>query len=191
MTDFFKKHPEEEKDNTVDVDFEKKGEKEAVEDEENSENIEQKLQDEIAKLKDTLIRKAADFDNVRKRMEREKADAVAFANTKMAKDLLPTIDNFRHIAASLPKDGVPDNVRAVFDGIELCEKGLLSVLEKHGIRRVETNVGDEFNHKYHQAMCETESDDVEPGKIAYIMQDGYTYNDRLLRPAMVGVAKKK
>lgn len=190
MTDCDKKHPDakdEENEVTVDIDFGEKQKSEL----EGTESVEDKLNAEVAKLKDTLVRKMADFDNFRKRMDREKSDAVSYANTKIAKDLLPTIDSFQHIVASMPKEGVADNVRAIFDGILLCEKGLLSTLQKHGISKVETKIGDEFNHEYHQAMCETESDEVEPGKIALIMQDGYMYRDRLLRPAMVGVAKKK
>lgn len=153
-------------------------------------SIEEKLKEEIAKLKDTVIRKVADADNLRKRLEKEKVDSINYANTKIAKDLLPTLDNFQHILSNMPKDNVNEKIRAIFDGIVLCEKGLLAVLRKHGISKIETKTGDDFNHQCHQAMCEVEDKNVAPGKVVHVMQDGYMYNNRLLRPAMVSVAKK-
>lgn len=153
-------------------------------------NVEEKLKEEVAKLKDTVIRQLADAENLRKRLEKEKADSISYANTKMAKDLLPTLDNFQHILSNMPKDKMDEKIQAIFDGIVLCEKGLLSVLQKHGISKIETKSGDDFDHQYHQAMCEVEDKDVAPGKIVHVMQDGYMYNNRLLRPAMVSVAKK-
>lgn len=153
-------------------------------------NAEEKLKEEIAKLKDTVIRQMADADNLRKRLEKEKSDAISYANTKFAKDLLPTLDSFQHILSNMPKNKVDDKIQAIFDGIVLCEKGLLSVLQKHGISKVETQAGDDFNHQYHQAMCEVEDENLASGKIVHVMQDGYMYNNRLLRPAMVSVSKK-
>jgi molecular chaperone GrpE len=177
------------KNNTVDVDF--KNENESVDEQKESDevSVEDQLTAEIAKLKDTLIRKVADSENLRKRLEREKSEAIKFSNTAIVKDILPTIDNFEHVIASMPKEGVDKNIQAVFDGILLCQKSLLSALQKHGITKIETKPGDEFDHQYHQAMCEVECKKIESGKIANVMQNGYLYNDRLLRPAMVSIAK--
>lgn len=158
---------------------------------EESENVEEKLLAEIASLKDTLIRKAADLENLRKRMEREKIDAIRFANTSLVRDLLPTIDNFEHIVANMPcKGAVNENVQAVLDGILLCQKMMLDALRKQGVSKVEVKSGDSFDHRYHQAMCEVESEDMAPGKVVAVMQNGYLYHDRLIRPSMVSVAKK-
>lgn len=180
----------------INVDFGENCQKNKVENaEQNSaeskqDNAEEKLKEEVAKLKDTVIRQLADADNLRKRLEKEKSDAINYANTKIAKDLLPTLDNFQHIMSNMPKDKVDDKIQAIFDGIVLCEKGLLSVLQKHGISKIESKSGDDFDHQYHQAMCEVEDKNIAPGKIVRVMQDGYMYNNRLLRPAMVSVSKK-
>lgn len=149
----------------------------------------QKLRDEIADLKNSLMRNMADAENLRKRLEREKTDAVRFANTSFAKSLLPTLDNFEHVMDHLSGQN-ENNMKAILDGIALCKKELLNAFEKQGIKQIETKPGDDFNHEYHQAMCEVDSKDQLPGQIVSVMQSGYVYNDRLLRPVMVSVAKK-
>lgn len=152
------------------------------------------LQEENALLKDTLLRKAAEAENVRKRLEKEKADAVAYANSSFARDLLPVLDNFERVisGADSLQEQIKDNdgLLALLDGIKLSQKELISVLRKHGISLVEVADGDDFNHEYHQAMCEVESDTYEAGKVTQVLQTGYTYHNRLLRPAMVSVSKK-
>jgi len=163
----------------------------------NQENVEseiKKLQGENQLLKDTVLRKMAESDNLRKRLEKEKDDAVKYSNSKFAKDLLAVIDNFERISAnsSSVREKIENdaNLKALFDGIMLCEKELLGTLKKYGISQIEAKKGDPFNPTYHQAMCELESEDCDAGTIVQVMQTGYVYHDRLLRPTMVSVAKK-
>lgn len=152
------------------------------------------LEGQIATLKEAVIRKLAETENLRKRLEKEKLDAIKYANSKFAKDLLGVIDNFervmQHIEILGNKVKVDEALRPIAEGIELCGKELLSIFRKHGIDQVSVSEGIRFDPNYHQAVCEVESDRHSPGTVVSVMQPGYTYNDRLLRPAMVGVAKK-
>lgn len=153
------------------------------------------LEAEVATLKDALLRKLAESDNLRKRLEKEKIDAEKYANIKFAKDLLSVIDNFDRVARSLSviEEKIKNDaaLKSFFDGVSLCGKELLSAFKKHGITKIEVSDGAQFDPNYHQAMCEIENADREPGTIISIMQSGYMYYDRLLRPAMVSVAKKR
>ena len=152
------------------------------------------LETEVATLKDTLLRKLAETENLRKRLEKEKNDAEKYANGKFAKDLLSVIDNFDRVTNNLSaiEEKIKDDamLKPFFDGVSLCGKELLSVFKKHGITQVEVAEGTHFDPHYHQAMCEIESKDHKPGTVMNVMQSGYVYHDRLLRPAMVSVAKK-
>lgn len=152
------------------------------------------LEAEVATLKDTLLRKLAETDNLRKRLEKEKNDVEKYANARFAKDLLSVIDNFDRVMNSLAsiEEKIKDDtaLKPFFEGVSLCGKELLSVFKKHGIAQVEVSEGTRFDPHYHQAMCEIESKDHEVGTVINVMQSGYVYHDRLLRPAMVSVAKK-
>ncbi|MDR0753222.1 MAG: nucleotide exchange factor GrpE [Holosporaceae bacterium] len=154
----------------------------------------QKLKEEISLLQDNLLRKAAESENLRKRLEKEKEDAIRYSNAKFAKDLLATLDNFeRAIENSVSiEEKIEANAdfKAFFNGILLCEKEILSTFKKHGISKTEVKEGDEFNPEFHMAMCELESADHKAGTIIKVFQSGYICNDRLLRPAMVSVSKK-
>ncbi len=153
------------------------------------------LLDQIATLKDALLRKTAESENLRKRLEKEKDDAVKYANKGFARDLLSVLDNFERINNNITsvKDKIEEdaNLKAYFEGIAICEKELLSTFQKYGISRVNVSAGDLFNHELHQAMCEVEDDKHPVGSVVKVFQTGYKYNDRLLRPAMVSVSKKK
>jgi molecular chaperone GrpE len=141
---------------------------------------------EIADLKDRLLRQAAETENTRRRLERDKADTAAYAMTGFARDLLAVADNLRRAVAALPAEGF-DGVRA---GIEATERELTAIFGRHGISRVET-VGQKLDPNRHQAMLEVEHDAHEPGAIVDELQAGYVIKDRLLRPALVSVAKAK
>lgn len=150
------------------------------------------FQKEIQTLKDTVLRQAAEAENLRKRLEKEKEDSIKYASSKFAKDLLPVLDNFERVQSSseaLMQDA-NDQLKAFVDGITLCEKELLSVFKKHGITKIEVSEGDSFDHQYHQAMCELEDKDRPAGSVIKVFQSGYMYHGRLLRPAMVSVVKK-
>jgi molecular chaperone GrpE len=154
----------------------------------------QKLKEEVNLLQDSLLRKAAESENLKKRLEKEKEDAIKYSNTKFAKDLLATLDNFERAIENSQsmEEKIKTNAdfKAFFDGILLCEKEMLSAFKKHGISKTEVKEGDEFNPEFHMAMCELESPDHKAGAIIKVFQTGYTCNDRLLRPAMVSVSKK-
>ncbi|MEY2883709.1 MAG: protein GrpE [Pseudomonadota bacterium] len=139
---------------------------------------------EIADLKDRLLRAAAETENTRRRLEREKADTAAYAMTGFARDLLAVADNLQRAVAALPAEGF-DNVRA---GIEATGRELLAIFGRNGISRVET-AGQRLDPNRHQAMLEVEHATLEPGHIVDELQAGYVIKDRLLRPALVSVAK--
>ncbi|MDR2158122.1 MAG: nucleotide exchange factor GrpE [Holosporaceae bacterium] len=154
----------------------------------------QKLEDEVNKLKDAILRQAAESENLRKRLEKEKEDGIKYSNAKFAKDLLTILDNFERIyensAGVKEKIKSDPNLKALFDGISLCEKEWISIFKKHGVAKIEVGEGDVFNPEYHQAMCELDSPNHKVGSIIKVFQAGYTHHSRLLRPAMVSVSKK-
>ena len=152
------------------------------------------LEEEVRSLKDTLLRKVAESENLRKRLEKEKDDVEKYANTKFARDFLSVIDNFDRVSENskniTEKINTDNMLKVFFDGVVLCGKELLGVFKKHGITIIEVSEGDSFNPQYHQAMCEVESDEHDQGVIIKVFQHGYLYRDRLLRPTMVSVSKK-
>jgi molecular chaperone GrpE len=149
------------------------------------------LKEENAQLKDKLLRALADMENLRKRAEREKAEATLYAASNFARDLLSVADNFsRALAAVTPEqraaaDEMSSNLLA---GIEVTERELTNVLERHGIRRIDA-MGQKFDPHMHQAMFEVPTADHPAGTVVQVMQNGYAIGTRCLRPALVGVAK--
>ncbi len=144
---------------------------------------------EIADLKDRLLRAVAETENLRRRSDREKADAANYAMTAFARDLLGVGDNLRRALDSIPADtDLGDNAKTLVEGIEMTERELLNMLERHNIRKIDP-MGEKFSHDLHQALFEIPDTGKEDGTIVQVMQVGYKIKDRLLRPAMVGVAK--
>jgi molecular chaperone GrpE len=149
------------------------------------------LREENAQLKDKLLRGLADMENLRKRLEREKAEATLYAASNFARDLLSVADNFsRAVAAVTPEqraaaDEMSSNLLA---GIEVTERELTNVLERHGIRRIDA-MGQKFDPHMHQAMFEVPTADHPAGTVVQVMQNGYAIGTRCLRPALVGVSK--
>ena len=149
------------------------------------------LQEEVASLKDRLLRLAAEMDNLRKRGEREKAEATLYAATNFARDMLAVTDNLgRALAAVSPeaRDRADEVTANLLAGVELTERELLNNLQRHGIRKLET-VGQKFDPNMHQALFEVPTGERPPGTVMQEMQSGFAIGDRCLRPAMVGVAK--
>ena len=146
------------------------------------------LQEEVVALKDQLLRARAETENVRRRADRDKQDASAYAVTGFARDMLNVSDNLRRALDSMPDD-VADEMKAFVEGVEMTERELLNTMERYGIKKVEPEVGDKFDHKFHQAMFEVPTTDYAPGSVMQVVATGYVIKDRLLRPAMVGVAK--
>ena len=151
---------------------------------------EAELEAQVSDLTDRLLRAVADTENVRKRAERERDDARKYAVTKFAEDILGVADNMAR-ALDAVDDELRENdaVKGLIEGVDLTAKELASVLDRHGIKQIDP-MGEKFDHNLHQAMFEVEDADAEPGTVVQVLRTGYTIGDRLLRPAMVGVAKK-
>ena len=148
------------------------------------------LEAELADHKDRLLRALAEAENIRRRAQREREDASKYAITGFAKDLLSAADNLRRALDSLPEAEVRDErTRSLLAGVAATERELLSVFERHGIRRINPQ-GERFDHNFHQAIYEAERADQPAGTVVEVLQPGYVLHDRLLRPAMVGVAKQ-
>jgi molecular chaperone GrpE len=131
----------------------------------------------------------AEQENFRRRTERDRAQAIKLAASDVARDLLPAIDNLRRAIASTPQGKVLDEpAQKLLAGVEATERGLLEALEKHGIRRIDP-LGEMFDPAHHQAMLVVADPARPAGTVAVVLQPGYLYHDRLLRPAMVGVAR--
>ena len=145
-----------------------------------------------AELKERLLRVLAEQENFRRRLERERDDAVRFAATQLIKDLLQTADNLSRALHSVPS-GPPDQseaLRNLLAGVAASERALQDTFAKHGIRRIEPALGEEFDPNQHQAMFEVGDSQREPGTIAQVVLPGYAYHERLIRPAFVGVASQ-
>jgi len=142
------------------------------------------LQREKDALQDRLLRTAAEFDNYRKRMERERRDLSEYAAADVLKDVLPILDNFERALAA-PATPETDAFRK---GIELIHKQMLDLLKKRGVKPIEA-LGADFDPNFHQAVIHEPSADHREGEVMAELQRGYLLGDRLLRPAMVKVAK--
>ena len=147
------------------------------------------IEAELAENKDRLLRALAETENVRRRFQREREDTLKYAIGGFAKDLLSPVDNLRRALDSLPEAEVQDQrVRSLLEGVAATERELLGAFERHGLKRIDPK-GERFDHNFHQAIFEAERGDVPPGTVVEVLQPGYVLHDRLLRPAMVGVAK--
>lgn len=150
-----------------------------------------RLEAENADLKDRLLRALAEQENLRRRVARERDDAVRFAASAFARDLLETTDNLRRALAEADKNPAAENtiMQNLLLGLEATERGLLNEFAKHGIRLINAALGETFDPQWHQAMVEVEDATLPDGSIARVLQPGYAHYERLLRPALVDVAK--
>ena len=145
------------------------------------------LQEELTALKDKYARVHADFENIKKRLEREKYTAVEYANEKFAKDMIPVMDSLQMAYASADADtDAAELLAKLKEGIELTLKQFTTSLEKHGVTMVSHD--EPFDPNIHNAVQSVDSDEVESGQIVQTFQTGYKYKDRPLREAMVVVA---
>jgi molecular chaperone GrpE len=145
---------------------------------------------ELSAKQDAYLRAAAETENVRRRLEKEKDEVARYAITKFAKDILSVGDNFQRAIAAVPKDAVQNDpaLKSLLDGVVLAERDYRGVLERHGVRMIDP-VGKPFNPHHHQAMMEQENAEVPAGTVLQVYQVGYLIEDRCLRPAMVVVSK--
>jgi molecular chaperone GrpE len=148
------------------------------------------LAGENAELRDRLLRTMAEMENLRRRTEREKADTARYAISNFARDVLTVGDNLKRTVDHVPAEAAAQDpaLKSFLEGVELTERELLNVLERHGVTRIEP-LGQRFDPNCHQAMYEVQNTDVPEGTVVDVMQAGYTIGDRCLRPALVAVAK--
>ena len=164
------------------------------------------LEAELVQAKDRFLRALAETENVRRRARRDLEDALKYAIAVFAKSLLAVADNLRRALDSIPATGggkpagagkkpagageENELLKQLAEGVRIVERELLAAFEKHGIRKIEP-LGEKFDHDFHQAMFEVEDADKPAGTIVQILEPGYLIHDRLLRPAMVALAKDK
>lgn len=147
---------------------------------------------EVEKLKEQLLLMAADTENLRKRTAKQIEDAEKFAINKFTKELIDVLENLY-----LATDNIPTNSQemdpvflSIFKGVEMTKTTLLNILEKYGVKRIVPANGEMFDHNYHQAVSQVEHHELPTNSIISLMRAGYSLHDRLIKPAMVVVAKK-
>ena len=148
---------------------------------------EQQASEELQIFKDKYMRLAAEFENYKRRAQKDRSDSIRYANESLLKNLLPTIDNLERAIKSGIDAGASG---ALIEGVELTYKQFLETVGKLGVRQI-SSVGDPFDPSMHQAVAQIESDTAEPNTVVEEFQKGYFLHDRILRPAMVTVAKEK
>tara|TARA_Y100000741_G_C18242279_1_gene554112 strand:+ start:661 stop:1293 length:633 start_codon:yes stop_codon:yes gene_type:complete len=157
---------------------------------EESEDSVEKLFETIDLLKDEKLRLLAEMENLRKRSEKEKLDYIKYGSSNLARDILALDDNLARALESFDDQSkIKNSIENLIDGLKMVQKDFTSILEKHGIKKIEA-LNAKFDHNLHQAMLEIETDDHDEGIVVKEIQTGYTMHDRLLRPSMVGVSKK-
>jgi len=155
-----------------------------------SSSSEPSVEEQAAEMKDRLLRALADVENTRRRAARDVEDARKYASSGFARDLLNVSDNLRRGLEAVSDDVQEgdETIKNLVEGIEMVERELLSAFERHGIKKVDP-LGEVFDHNFHQAMYEKPDTEFANGTVAEVLQPGYVMHDRLLRPAMVAVAK--
>jgi molecular chaperone GrpE len=147
------------------------------------------LEAELADAQDKLLRALAETENTRRRAQRERLDVEKYSVGRFAEGLLSVADNLRRALDSLPESEVKDDrTRSLLEGVAATERELLAAFERHGLKRIDAK-GAKFDHNFHQAVFELENTGRPAGTVVEVLQPGYVLHDRLLRPAMVGVAK--
>lgn len=144
-------------------------------------------EDKVSAAKDAQLRAMAETENVRRRIERDALNNLKYATEKLLGDLLSVVDS---LELGLKAAGAPDaQIKALSEGMQLTHRQLMACLEKNGVKQLDPQKGEPFNPDAHQAMTMMESAEVPPNHVLAVMQKGYKLHERLLRPAMVVVAK--
>ena len=168
---------------------EKNGQQENIEEPVKEESLEEKLKN----TQEKLLRSMAEMENQRRRSEKEKEEAFEFGGFNFAKESLSLLDNIDRAISSFKNDESLKNnkdLNKIIDGVEIVKKDLVSIFKKNGIVSIEC-INQKFDPNFHQAILEVENNSKEPGIVVQEIQKGYMMKDRLLRPSMVGVTKKK
>ena len=167
---------------------------ENVEEVQVKENIDHsELEEKLKEAENQILLSLADNDNLRKRFDREKEDLSNYVISSFAKEILSVLDNLERALKSIDLDELKksdQNISQFVEGIELTEKQIITVFEKFKIEKI-NSLDQNFDPNLHQAMFEVENPDKQPGIITEVIQEGYSIGDRLLRPALVSVSKKK
>ncbi|MHB8886358.1 MAG: nucleotide exchange factor GrpE [Methylovirgula sp.] len=153
----------------------------------------QKLQQENEELKDRVLRTLAEMENLRRRTEKEVADAKLYGVTSFARDMLTFADNVRRIVDNVPTEmrestGTATATATLVEGLELTERDFLSRLARHGVKKLEPQ-GAKFDPNRHEALFEIPDESVPSGTVMQVVEDGYAIGDRVLRPAKVGISR--
>lgn len=148
------------------------------------------LQKEIGELKNQLLRAHAEIDNQRKRYEKDKSEIAKYAISKFATDILQVGDNFQRAIDAVPAEAADNDpaLKSFLEGVNMAEREFLNTLERHGVKRM-VPVGEAFNPHFHQAIMQQEHATAQAGTVLHVIQAGYVLEERVLRPAMVVVAK--
>ena len=176
------------------IDDQNKSEKNDVENiNQKSEIVEKTIEEKLIESEEKLLRSLAEVENQRRRFEKEIKDAFEFGSFNFAKESLASLDNLQRAKEAIKNDEklkVNKDLDKFLDNLTIIEKDLVSIFEKNNIKKIETNKR-KFDPNFHQAMSEVEHNDVDPGTILHEIQAGYMLGERLLRPALVSVSKKK
>lgn len=150
----------------------------------------ERLMKENDELKDRALRVAAEMENLRRRTARDVQDARSYAIANFARDMLTVSDNLRRGLDAIPAEARESGdaaFKALFEGVDLTDRAMLSALERHGVKKLEPE-GEKFDPNFHQAMFEIPNPDVPAGTVLQVVQPGYSIGERVLRPAMVGIS---
>ena len=150
------------------------------------------LEENLKTHREEKLRILADMENLRKRSDKEKIDSIKFGSSNLARDILSPCDNLIRALDSVEEKSKNNNNnnKALINGLKLVHQELISILDKYGVKKIDA-LNNKFDHNFHQAMLEVETEDKESGIVVQELQAGYTMHDRLLRPSLVGVSKKK
>ena len=172
---------------------EEKPEEEKLEQEEEAENKisqENELREELESMKDEKLRLLAEMENLRKRSERDKSDSIRYGSMNLAREILSVNDNLSRALQSvnLGENNI-EPINNLVDGLNMVQKEFMTILNKYGVEKIDA-LNKKFDHNFHQAVLEVETEESEEGIVVQEIQAGFTMYDRLLRPSMVGVSKK-
>ena len=151
------------------------------------------IEDKLKETEEKLLRSLAEIENQRRRFEKEIKDAFEFGSFNFAKESLAILDNLQRAKEAIKNDEKLKNNKDLdkfLENLNIIEKDLISIFEKNRIKKIDTN-NKKFDPNFHQAMSEVEDDKIDPGTILHEIQSGYMLGDRLLRPSLVGISKKK
>jgi len=158
-----------------------------------NDDLNKKLEDfesEIISLKEEKLRLLAEMENLRKRSDKEKVDSIRYGSINFVREVLSPFDNLSRALDSIPEELEKDQtIQNLIDGIKMVKKEFFTILEKNGVKKIEA-LETKFDHNFHQAMLEVETEEHEEGMVVQEIQTGFTMHDKLLRPSMVGVSKK-